>query len=168
MVSDDYLAGFIETQDLEESGDLPNWVSIRNSSLKSYQAICELKKSKGSYIKAHGNKTDYTLRSSYQITKSEVAKIVGVNPQPLFNSNSYSRELTSYFDSVNKALDDQKSRRLARRQGGLKQKQKAELIKQIQYDRKHNADALEQTVDALFQKTLDSISLDVKRKLGLA
>lgn len=168
MASDDYLAGFIESEAHEKSHDLPNWVSSRNSSLKSYQAICELKKIKSIYIRAHDNKTDFILRSSYQITKSEVAKIVGVNPQPLFNSNSYSNELTSYFNSVNKILEDQKSKRLAKKLGGLKQKQKSELIKQIQDVRKNNIDVLEQTVDALFQKTLDSVSLDVKRKLGLA
>ncbi|WP_289083612.1 hypothetical protein [uncultured Spongiibacter sp.] len=167
MIDDSYLAQFIDAQHPEDIEALPKWVSSKNSSLKSYQVICELKKYKDRYIRSHGNKTDYTLRSSYQITKAEVAKIVGVNPQPLFNSNSYSRDLTNYFDSVNKALEDKKIKRLAKKQGGLKQKQKAELIKQIQDDRKRNADAMEKTVDELFQKTLDSMSLDVKRKLGL-
>ena len=121
---------------------------------------------KKQYIRKHGLKSHYKKKSTYQISKSEVANLVGIKPQPLFNSCSYSDSLSSYFNDVNDELNTYKDRRI-KNKGGLRQKNKDALVKELQETKYNNDRLLTDTIENLFEKTLDRIPLDVRRKLGI-
>jgi hypothetical protein len=91
---------------------------------------------------------------------------VGPDPQPLFNSCSYSKSLKNYFNDVNKELDAYRERRI-RNKGGLRQKKKDVLVKELQETKVNNERLLVDTVDAVYERTINNLPLDVKRKLGL-
>ena len=167
-MSDDYYDEFLGADDGETAAavDLPAWVSAKNSSQKAYEAIEELKKVKRQFIRKHGLKSQYKTKSTYQISKTEVAQLVGPKPQPLFNSCSYSESLTRYFDDVNKELDASRERRI-KNKGGLRQKKKDDLVKELQVTKVNNERLLVDTVDAVYERTIFNLPLDVKRKLGL-
>jgi hypothetical protein len=167
-MSDGYYDEFLDSDDLEEStlAKLPSWVSPKNSSQKAYEAIEELKKVKRQFIRKHGLKSQYETKSTYQISKTEVAKLAGPEPQPLFNSCSYSKLLKKYFNNVNRELDAYRERRI-RNKGGLRQKKKDVLVKELQETKVNNERLLVDTVDAVYEQTINNLPLDVKRKLGL-
>tara|TARA_R110001599_G_scaffold310115_1_gene517217 strand:- start:12534 stop:13040 length:507 start_codon:yes stop_codon:yes gene_type:complete len=167
-MSDGYYDEFLDSDDLEEStlAKLPSWVNPKNSSQKAYEAIEELKKVKQQFIRKHGLKSQYTTKSTYQISKADVARLVGSEPQPLFNSCSYSGLLKRYLDDVNKELDASRERRI-RNKGGLRQKKKDELVKELQETKVNNDRLLVDTIDTVYERTINNLPLDVKRKLGL-
>lgn len=167
-MSDDYYDEFLDSDDLETDvpEKLPAWVSAKNSSQKAYEAIEELKKVKRQFIRKHGLKSQYKTKSTYQVSKTDVARLVGPKPQPLFNSCSYSESLTKYFNDVNKELDAYRERRI-RNKGGLRQKKKDDLVKELQETKVNNERLLVDTVDAVYERTINNLPLDVKRKLGL-
>lgn len=171
MNEDNYLDSFLDADDLPESEKhtLPSWVSDANSSMGAYKAILSIKESKLQYIKGHGNKSDYGAgkKQYYQITKTEIANAIGKKSQPLFNTTKYASELKAFFDEINNLLVNEKEKKLAKQAGGKKGKTKEELIKDLNLAETSNSALLTATVDELFQKTLDSIPLDVKRKLKL-
>lgn len=169
MTDKNYLDEFLDTDESNEQNKkpLPSWVSESNSSLKAYEAINVLKEEKKRYIKRHGLKSQYIKKSCYQITKAEVARMVGAKPQPLFFSNAYSAALTRYFDDTNNKLEEAKQRKIAKNKAGLRAKHKDVLVKELQIEKKEKEDLLVETVDAVFERTLSKLSLDVKRKLGL-
>lgn len=51
--------------------------------------------------------------------------------------------------------------------GGLRQKKKDELVKELQLLQQKEKGLLVETVDAVYEKTLNKLSLPVRRKLGL-
>lgn len=171
MTEDNYLDSFLDTDDLQqaEKEKLPSWVTDANSSMRAYKAIMSLKETKRQYIKKHGNKSAYGAgkKKYYQISKTEVANAVGKKSQPLFNTTKYADELKTFFDEINNLLIIEKDKKLAKPTGGKKGKTKEELIKELNAAETASHDILTATVDELFQKTLDSIPLDVKRKLKL-
>jgi hypothetical protein len=167
MSDDNYYDEFLETDEPDDvEVNYPAWVSPKNSSQKAYDAIGDLKKEKRKYIRNKGLKSHYIKSSNYQIAKSEVAKLVGSKPQPLFNSCSYSASLKKYLDSVNAELDLAREGRI-KSKGGLRQKRKGDLVKELQEAKINNESLLEETVDKLFEKTINSLPLDVRRKLGI-
>ena len=100
------------------------------------------------------------------IQKSEVARLVGAKPQPLFNSCAYSESLSRHFMEVNEQLQSAKEKRI-KNNGGLRQKKKDELVKDLQLLQQKEKDLLVETVDAVYEKTLNKLSLPVRRKSGL-
>lgn len=165
---DDYYDKFLDLDEPEndEQLSLPNWVSQKNNSHKSYIAIEDLRKAKRNFIRRNGLKSSYEKKSNYQIQKAEVARLVGCKPQPLFNSCSYSESLTRYLDDVNKELAVSRERRITNN-GGLRQKRKDDLVKELQETKVNNERLLVDTVDAVFQRTINNLPLDVRRKLGV-
>jgi len=165
---DDYYDKFLDLDEPEsdESLSLPNWVSQKNNSHKSYIAIQDLRKDKQNFIRRNGLKSSYEKKSNYQIQKAEVARLVGCKPQPLFNSCSYSEALTRYLDDVNKELDASRERRITKK-GGLRQKKKDDLVKALQESEANNERLLFDNVDAMVQRTINNIPLDIRRKLGI-
>lgn len=168
LMTDGYYDEFLDEGDFDDSasGKLPNWVNSKNSSQRAYEAIEALKKVKQQFIRKHGLKSQYKTKSTYQISKTEVAKKVGSKPQPLFNSCSYSESLTSYFNDVNDELDAYRERRI-KNKGGLRQKKKDDLVKELQETKSNNDQLLVETVDAVFERTINNLPLDVRRKLGI-
>ena len=167
-MSDSYYDEFLGEDEFDDnvSQKLPNWVSSKNSSQNAFEAIEALKKVKGQFIRKHGLKSQYKTKSTYQISKTEVAKKVGAKPQPLFNSCSYSELLTKYFNDVNEELDAYRERRI-KNKGGLRQKKKDELVKELQQTKVSNDQLLVETVDAVYERTINNLPLDVRRKLGI-
>lgn len=167
MTDDNYYDDFL-TDDLviDEFEKLPAWVSPKNSSQKAYEAIQNLKKAKKKYIRRHNLKSHYVKKSNYLIQKSEVARLVGAKPQPLFNSCAYSESLSHHFIEVNLQLQNAQEKRI-KNKGGLRQKKKDELVKDLQLLQKKEKDLLVETVEAVYEKTLNKLSLPVRRKLGL-
>ncbi len=167
-MSDDYYEEFLDADDVDAAVPInfPSWVSSKNSSQKAYEVIVDLKKVKRKFIRKHGLKSEYSTKSSYQIQKSEVARLVGSKPQPLFNSCSYSESLTEYLKGVNEELAKAKEKRIKNKGGGLWQENKDALVKELQESKNNNEQLLVKTVDKVFEKTIDSLPLDIKRKLG--
>lgn len=167
MTNDNYYNEFLG-DDLENSDkdQLPGWVSGKNSSLKAYTSIEKLKKIKKAYIRRHNLKSQYTKKSAYLILKSEVARLVGVNPQPLFNTCSYSESLTRHLTTINMELEKAKANRV-KNQGGLRQKRKQELIRELQLLQKKEKDLLVETIDTVYERTLSNLPLPIRRKLEL-
>lgn len=175
-MTDDYLSKYLEQSELEEAIDVktsqkPNWVDPSNNSEKAYDAIKKLKSDKIAYIKKHGKKSDYTTKSRYLIGKAEVARLVGPNvkPQPLFHSrsSSYCEELLKYFNDTNDDLEKAKNKRLAKSNRGLMQKTKEELVQQLRLEKETKNEELTSLVDEVYQRVLDKMPIDVKRRLGL-
>lgn len=170
MTDKDYLAEFLDQEQLGEGQETtitPNWVNPTNSSKKAYEAILSLREMKKKYIQRHNTFSKFTKKSNYLITKVEVARIVGVNPQPLFNNVGYAKQLSHFLDEVNSNLEGTKSGKLSRSKGGLRQKRKEELVKDLQSEKKNSEDLLKELVDAVYQRTLDNLPLDVRKKLNL-
>ena len=92
--------------------------------------------------------------------------MVGAKPQPLFNSCAYSESLSRHFIEVNEQLESAKEKRI-KNNGGLRQKKKDELVKDLQLLQQKEKDLLVETVDAVYEKTLNKLSLPVRRKSGL-
>lgn len=169
MSDDNYFEDFLDADDLSEQGkeQLPAWVSEKNSSFKAYEAINVLKIQKKQFIRRHSLKSQFIKKSSYKISKAEVARIVMAKPQPLFNSVTYSDALSRYLDNVNQELEEVKLRKIAKNKGGLRVKHKEELVKELQVVNKENKDLLMETVEAVYERTLNNLPLDVKRKLKI-
>ncbi len=85
----------------------PNWVSDSNSSSAAYEAIQSLYQQKLRYIRQHSKKTDFIKKSTCEISKSEVARVAGVNMQAIFHSVNYAgalqKELTEKNDMLLKS-----------------------------------------------------------------
>ena len=168
MIDDTYYSEFLDSDELggDEPLSLPNWVNQNNNSHKAYFAVEELRKNKRSFIRRNSLRSRYEKKSSYQIQKAEVARLVGCKPQPLFNSCSYSESLTRYLDDVNNDLSASREKRIANK-GGLRQKRKDDLVRELQITKVSNERLLVDTIDAVFERTINNLPLDVRRKLGL-
>lgn len=167
MIDDNYYSEFLDSEKVDEKVDvLPEWVNPQNSSYKAYQEVEKLKRLKKKYIRRHNLKSQYVKKSNYLIQKSEVARLVGVKPQPLFNSCAYSESLSRYLAEINEQLEIAKENRI-KSKGGLRQKKKEDLVKDLQLLQKKEEDLLIETVDAVYEKTLNKLSLPMRRKLGL-
>ena len=157
-------------EELDEAGqkeDLPDWASDKNNSANAYRVINKLYEIKLAYIKINRAKTAYVLKNKYQISKVEVTKIAGGNPQPLFNCNSYSKDLKDYFTDKNDELYEKAIQRMSGGKGGNQKKSKKELVSLVQEMSSDVNATKQQTVEKLLQLTLDKLTIDVKRKMGL-
>lgn len=171
MDNDSYFDDFLDSNDLPSKDvpkvALPSWVSHANSSYAAYQAILSLEAEKKLFIKKHNLKSKYKKKSNFKVQKSEVGRIVGKNPQPLFNSNSYSKDLSDLFKNTNDDLEILKEARINSSSSGVGNKRKEDLVIEHKALIKTHQHSITQTVDALYQKLIDNMPLDVKRKLRI-
>lgn len=171
MDNDSYFDDFLDPNDLPSKDvpkvALPSWVSDTNSSYAAYQAILSLKAEKKIFIKKHNLKSQYKRKSDFKVQKSEVGRIVGKNAQPLFNSNSYSKGLKGFFKDINDELEALKEARINAPSSGVGNKRKEDLVIEHKALIKTHQDSITQTVDAVYQKLIDNMPLDVKRKLRI-
>lgn len=169
-MTDNYLEQFLEDEDIatpKSQPDQPSWVSAKNRSLAAYEAIQRLYEIKKSYIKGHSKEKDFKLKKHWSITREEVAKEGCIpNAQPVFNNTAYSAHLTSYLKTVNKDLKKKKEERL-KNPRDLKAKKKADIMDELTTAKNKITKMEAVNIDELFTKTLNSLPLDVKRKLEL-
>ena len=169
-MTDNYFQQFLDDEDMataKSQPDQPSWVSAKNASLAAYEAIQTLYKIKKSYIKGHSREKDFKLKKHWAITKEEVAKEGCIpNAQPVFNNNAYSADLTAYIKTVNKDLKKKKEERL-KNPRDLKAKKKADIMDELNTANNKIKKMEAVNIDELFTKTLNSLPLDVKRKLEL-
>lgn len=174
MIDDGYLEQFLDPEELSNEllekatkEKIPKWVSSKNSSLNAYNALLLLHKKKKAYIKKHGLKSHYVKISNYQIKMSEVARIIEKNAQPIFHGNTYSESLFDFFLKLNEQLEAAKEKRIHTMKNGLQSRNKEDLVNEHKDLLKNNQETQLQTVDQVYQRLLDNMSLDVKSKLGL-
>ncbi len=166
----DYLDEFLDADALEESTAKPirpNWVSDSNSSGAAYEAILSLYQQKLRYIRQHSKKTDFIKKSTYEISKSEVARVAGVQMQAIFHSVNYASALQKELAEKNDKLLKSKESKLASSYSGEKGKTKDELIQKVRELKARDKLLSKTTTDVVLELTLQRIPLDVKRNLKL-
>lgn len=150
---------------------LPQWVSSRNSSLSAFNHVQELRIEKQEYISSHYLAKDYRLKRNYQISGSEIARLVGITPSTLLHTSSYSSDFRAHLNSVNRELDELRHKRLERykksKAGGLNQHKKDELRGDLASIRAELQHAKNQNAVAQVEALLAELPLPIKRKLGL-
>lgn len=164
----DYLDEFLDKDALEASTAQPvrpNWISDSNSSGAAYEAIQSLYQQKLRYIRQHSKKTDFLKKSTYEISKSEVARVVGVKMQAIFHSVNYSGALQKELAEKNDKLLKSKESKLASRYTGEKGKTKDELIQKVWELKARDKLLSKTTTDEVLELTLQCLPLDVKRNL---
>lgn len=166
----DYLDEFLDKDALIASTPppaRPNWVSDSNSSGAAYEAIQNLYQQKLRYIRQHSKKTDFIKKSNYEISKSEVARVVGVKMQAIFHSVNYAGALQKELTEKNDKLLKSKESKLASRYSGEKGKTKDELIQKVRDLKARDKLISKTTTDEVLELTLQRLPLDVKRNLKL-
>lgn len=172
MMSNSYYDDFL----LEENDQQPErteldkkfeWVKLHPTAKDAYKAINSLKEEKLRYIRGHPQKSSYKVKKYWTISKAEVGRRIGKESQPLFNSNTFSEKLTEYFNEVNDNLHKSKEARLNKPKKGYQHKTKEELKNSTIKLTNENKKLLQNTCEELYEKMLNDIPLDVKRKLGL-
>jgi len=166
----DYFDEFIDKDELEPSSEQasrPAWVTNKNSSAAAYEAIQSLYNEKLRYIRNHSKKVDFNKKGNFEISKSEVAKVVGVKMQAIFHSVNYAEFLKKELNEANEKLHKAKDAKLAKRYSGNNAKTKDELIKSVRELKARDEQISSTTTDQVLERTLDRLPLDVKRKLKL-
>ena len=166
----DYLAEFLDADELNASTlqpARPNWVSDSNSSSAAYEAIKSLYQQKLRYIRQHSKKTDFIKKSTFEISKSEVARVAGVKMQAIFHSVNYANALQKELTEKNDKLLKSKESKLASRYAGEKGKTKDELIRKVRELKARDKLISKTTTDEVLELTLKRLPLDVKRTLKL-
>jgi len=172
-MTNNYYDDFLEDESLtpeSKESDIDKgleWVNLHTTAKEAFEAINSLKKAKIRYINGHPNKKSYETKSSWTISKAEVARRVDKSAQPLFNSNTYSKGVTKYFNDVNQSLLQAKEERLKKTNKGYQHKSKEELKARTIKLTKENEQLLQKNCEELFEKMLNELPLDVKRKLGV-
>lgn len=166
----EYFDEFLDEDALEASTEQqvrPNWVSDANSSGAAYEAIQSLYQQKLRYIRQHSKKTDFIKKSTYEISKSEVARTVGVKMQAIFHSVNYASALQKELAEKNEKLLKSKESKLASRYSGEKGKTKDELIRKVKELKARDKMLSKTTTDEVLERTLQRLPFDVKHKLKL-
>lgn len=149
----------------------PSWVcdDENHTTYKSWIAIKALKRSKEESIRLTKKLTPKTAKSVYQITKEEVAKQVGVPPQGIFRTSSFSNSILIYFNKKNDQLKVLFNKKLENpnKSTGVRSKKKEELVKSYQsIEKELNVLKRQKTKDVL-DLALTKMPIDLRTKLGL-
>jgi len=170
-MADDYLKEFLgEDSPLNKPVDgekRPSWAIDGETSGKAYDAIIKFKKAKLRYINGHSDENDFISKFSYKISKAEVAKEIGKNPQPIFNDVSYSVKLSDYYDEVNDKLEKKKEFKINKPKHGLQHLSKDEIKKKAQKQGKDLVKLQKDNCEELYGRLLSNMPLDIKKNLGL-
>lgn len=148
--------------------ELPDWVSDSNSSLAAYKAIQAFYKEKVRYIRSHNKKSHYTKKSSYHISKSDVARAAGLaKPNAIFHSVQYAANLTKELDDKNMLLAASKEKALRSRSSSIKNLSKKELLSELR-GRERYKEIAELKADVIVDLTLERLPLRIKKQLHLS
>lgn len=152
--------------------NLPKWVKLHKYGQSIYEAIQLLEKEKLQYIKknrkkeafAGGNKKKFTIKAT------EIAKLIGKKSQNLFypKEDTANKLLLGYVESINKnKLIKAKDNKLSNANTGNAGKNKEQLLNELTAKQKDSKKLTEETIDQLFDRTLQSIPLDILAKLEI-
>jgi hypothetical protein len=167
----EYLKKRVEEASSEQEPEHPDWVYDKNSSLKAWQYVEQLKKEKALYIKRHHKVTNFLTQKKYQIKGSEVAAALHMNRATLMNTSTYSKDFAKYLDEVNSVLEVAKNAKIEKyrkssSRGSIKSN-KDELV-QANKKLKDRVDELEsQKTEELVRYAFDQLPLPVRKKLGI-
>lgn len=145
--------------------ELPDWVVDKNSSLKVYNKINELRLERLGYIKQHGKAKDYKKKGNYQITQVEVARAVDMARTGLFTHGSYADKLNDYLGDVNKDLEARKTERI--KKVGLRANSKETVVKKAQTLQQDYDDLKNMKLSEFYDDLAKKMPLKDKQKLGL-
>jgi hypothetical protein len=169
MIDDDNFRDFLDPDDFETpqpEGVRPPWATDKNSSGAAYDAIQKLYTSKLRYIRNHTKKSDYKVKSNYQIFAKDVYVMAGAT-STIFDNKSYTKGLKDELDAKNEALETAMERRLNQKFTSHKSKTKDILITELKETKARSEVNLEKTSEELFEMTIARIPMDLKRKLRL-
>lgn len=172
-MKDDYLEAFLGDEPSlnvpAEGEKRPDWAVEGETSGKAYDAIISFKEVKLSYINDHSEAEDFETKSSYQISKVDVARVADADPQPIFRSKSvsYSGKLLTFFTGVNEKLNEKKEKKLNKPKHGLQHLSKKETIKIAQSQNKELVKLQKDNCEELYERLLSNMPLDIKNALGL-
>jgi len=174
----DLLAQSIAEEKAETENELPDWVSEDNASLAAYNAINNIKKEKYAYISKHKTASKFIVAKTFQVQKSEVAKILGKTTPALFYASSYSEKLLEYLEGkedqegvrnggVNGELMKRKNERIAKPRTGLASKSKKEVYVTAQTANSRIKELEAQTAEGQLELAIKKLPLNVRDKLKL-
>jgi len=165
----DFLNDFLPDDKSPETTDVvPDWAQSHETALGAYNGIKELEGKKRTFIKTRGaTPQDFKKKSSWQISKVEVAEIVGKDGPSLFHKASFSPPLSVLLDETNGHLRQLVDKKLNAAKRGLQAQPKVNLIKEVQTLRKEQEEAKKTELADVYEMALSQLSLDVRRKLGL-
>ncbi|MDO6486260.1 hypothetical protein Q4503_01020 [Colwellia sp. 6_MG-2023] len=176
---DDYIDIFLDESSIKEDGAIcstkdavafyPDWVSAGNVSVHAYNEIENLKKVRMRSIAISKSKSDLNKKSNYQISKAEVARAIGVKPQPLFHSDTttYSEKLLIFINDVNLELVEKRELKLNRSKNGISSRTKEDIVSGFKKQNKTLIEQKESMIDELYKKFKAELSFDVKAKLKI-
>lgn len=179
LMTDEFLDGLGDNEDSKETGSSditrPEWVSenIEHTTFKAWDAILKLKAQKELTIKSFGKVADNkTPKGIYQIKKSEVAGIVGINSQGIFYTSKFSDDVITFFDEENAKLlklheKEQKKQVSRSKNSGVRVKRKAELVDDVQSLRETIEELEARTVKETLDLLLKNMPMDLRRKLKM-
>lgn len=156
---------------LEES---PVWVNddVNHTTHKSWQAILSLKDKKEKNIKSYGKIADKkTSKYLYEISKSEVSRVVGVSPQSIFRTSKFSPFVLYYFDNINAELlknheKEQVKQKKRRINKGIRAKKKGIIVKSHQEIEKELNQLKAKATKQVLDLAINQMPLDLKLRLG--
>ena len=154
---------------------IPEWVigNSEHTTFKAWGVIIKLKNQKEHQIHIYGKVADNkTPKSLYQLTKSEVAKLVDVSPQSLFYSSGFSDDIRDFFKEINEKLYDiyeleQKKQKQRSKKSGVRIKKKGDLVDEVQLLRKTVKELEARTVKETLDLMLQNMPFDLRNKLKM-
>ncbi|HCE2311129.1 hypothetical protein P7M42_14390 [Vibrio parahaemolyticus] len=175
LLDDDFFDDLGEPVKSDATDDVevkPDWVGNEDSTTyKAWLAINELKSQKIDAIKKCKKPSDRTPKSVYQLSKSEVSKLVGISAQSIFRTSSFSESILIYFDEVNaelqKHFDKKKARAINTQNTGVRAQKKEQLVKTYQQMETELDKLKKSTTKDLLDSVTRGLPLDLRRKLNL-
>ncbi|EAR56576.1 hypothetical protein SKA34_01677 [Photobacterium sp. SKA34] len=170
MMSDEFLDSLDDSQ--SPSTEKPSWVvdEPEHTTYKAYHAILDLEAAVQEAIKSFGKVATAKTKKFYQIKKSNVARIVGLSAQSIFNTSSFSKEIERYFDEVNKALLDlheiEQKKQVQRKKTGIRVKKKEVIISSHQELEKKYNNVVSRSTKETLDLAIKNMPIDLKVKLG--
>jgi hypothetical protein len=147
----------------------PSWTSDKNKSLAAWICVEEMKREKAEYIKKHIKKTDYNLKSHYQINGAMVARAIETSRCSLMNTSRFSPHFRAYLDKVNHDLECAKKAQLDRNasRGPIKSSKK-DLLSENKRLKKELKDLELMKIEKAVEHAYDSLPLPIRKKFGLS
>ncbi|MCG9695063.1 hypothetical protein L1D55_25730 [Vibrio sp. Isolate22] len=170
----DSLAEESQSAEKENTTDLPVWIEgdEKHTTYRAWQAILQLKAVKELDIKKFGQvATSKTPKSLYSMSKSEVAKRVGISAQSIFRTSSFSSSIVNFFNATNVDLLEiwelAQKKQINRHRKGIRAKSKDEIRQSHQVIEKQLQELRAKTTKDILDLALENMPLDLRSKLGL-
>lgn len=151
--------------------ELPQWASSCKTSELAYSNVNKLRVQREQYIDNHFKASDYKKKSLFQISGSEIAEAIGVHRTTLMNTSSYSDEFRRFLCATNEALSNRKEEVLSASKKRIStmpsRRRRDELIDLNKKQALRIKELEDQNIEKIITGIFDSLSLPMKRKLGI-